>query len=183
MCLFLFLLSLFFAWDCQEGEHDFRNFCKVDPVNVSNFVRKLFRVSLHRQKPDGTAGSLDEECENGEHAENREDDFGSAAANHRSAAAKEREVWFFEVQGQAFLWHQVRCTSLVSQYLVQFFMTIIVILPGVVFHFHVHSLLYCLLLLLQIIICIGAVHDGSTLFSGPKAGASLHRTRPLGLPP
>ncbi len=61
------------------GEHDFRNFCKIDP-SVSNFRRRV--LSVHLQAVPGLCGA----------------DADSAQA-----------VWEFTVSGYAFLWHQVRC--------------------------------------------------------------------------
>jgi tRNA pseudouridine38/39 synthase len=43
------------------GEHDFRNFCKVDLSSTSNFVRKILRVSIEpfeARKEDGSSDSL-----------------------------------------------------------------------------------------------------------------------------
>lgn len=59
------------------GEHDFRHFCKIDIVNVSNFVRTILRTDIIKFR-DG-----------------RDDDIST-------------EVYYFEIEGQAFLWHQVR---------------------------------------------------------------------------
>jgi tRNA pseudouridine38/39 synthase len=66
--------------DLLIGTHDFRNFCKMDAVNVSNFVRKIyyFRVVEADNQPD---------------------------------VAASRQICYFEVCGQAFLWHQVRCMT------------------------------------------------------------------------
>ena len=204
---------------CQEGEHDFRNFCKVDPVNVSNFVRKLFRVSLHRQNSDGTVGSL-EDCEqNGDYDDETKSESGfsaasaaaagSAAAKQRNALAKEREIWFFEVQGQAFLWHQVievkekQAILGLHSYVVAIndFLFLIELCLWTFFYFR--RILFSALkhfvsffsLTLGLVVCVrpvllcftsslsGAVHDGDPLCSGPKVGASFHRDRPPSLPP
>eukprot|EP00002_Diphylleia_rotans_P017375 TRINITY_DN3372_c0_g1_i2.p1 TRINITY_DN3372_c0_g1~~TRINITY_DN3372_c0_g1_i2.p1 ORF type:complete len:447 (-),score=103.21 TRINITY_DN3372_c0_g1_i2:41-1381(-) len=59
------------------GEHDFRNFCKMDYMNVSNFKRRVLSVQIV-------------ECP--EKSTNPED-----------------QMFYFEVSGFAFLWHQVRC--------------------------------------------------------------------------
>ena len=64
------------------GEHDFRNFCKIDP-SVSNFRRSVISASI--QPACGLAGSSSFDAES-PHA-----------------------VWEFEVRGSAFLYHQVRC--------------------------------------------------------------------------
>lgn len=60
---------------------DFRNFCKIDAVNVSNFRRVISSFTLYRQQEEGKGEKIEEE----------------------------REMWYFQIEGQAFLWHQVRC--------------------------------------------------------------------------
>jgi len=60
-----------------EGEHDFRNFCKIDVTNVKNFKRIINRVSI-RPCIDDNISSSD-------------------------------QLLFLEVDGTAFLWHQIRC--------------------------------------------------------------------------
>jgi len=61
------------------GDHDFRNFCKVDAVNVENFRRVMYGVDVR-------------------------------PVDNRSEGVREpRCLWYIEVRGQAFLWHQVRC--------------------------------------------------------------------------
>eukprot|EP00756_Hemistasia_phaeocysticola_P048879 Hpha_TRINITY_DN23291_c0_g1::TRINITY_DN23291_c0_g1_i1::g.30226::m.30226/K01855/PUS3, DEG1; tRNA pseudouridine38/39 synthase len=62
-----------------EGEHDFRNFCKIDVLNVSNFTRRILHASVSQMQGDAAAG----------------DSGGS--------------TWVFTVAGTAFLYHQVRC--------------------------------------------------------------------------
>eukprot|EP01065_Artemidia_motanka_P009161 TRINITY_DN14682_c0_g1_i1.p1 TRINITY_DN14682_c0_g1~~TRINITY_DN14682_c0_g1_i1.p1 ORF type:complete len:465 (+),score=132.12 TRINITY_DN14682_c0_g1_i1:44-1396(+) len=61
------------------GEHDFRNFCKIDVVNVSQFVRKVLHVSVTQALED--------------------------TSDPRSPGS----TWVFTVAGTAFLYHQVRC--------------------------------------------------------------------------
>ena len=38
------------------GEHDFRNFCKVDPV-VTNFVRLITEFNITQLESAGSAGT------------------------------------------------------------------------------------------------------------------------------
>uniref|UniRef100_A0A7S0JCR4 Pseudouridine synthase I TruA alpha/beta domain-containing protein n=1 Tax=Calcidiscus leptoporus TaxID=127549 RepID=A0A7S0JCR4_9EUKA len=61
------------------GEHDFRNFCKIDP-NVSHFKRRIFSFDVH-----------------------------PVAGFPGSDAEGEHRVCEFVVRGSAFLYHQVRC--------------------------------------------------------------------------
>lgn len=65
-----------------EGLHDFRNFCKVDPSKqISNFERRIFHAGIHQVQPaDSSAG----------------------------AESLSPKLYYFEVRGSAFLWHQVR---------------------------------------------------------------------------
>ncbi len=77
-----------------EGEHDFRNFCKVDGgKQISNFSRRIFKADID-EVPDQTT-SLG--FVNGE-------DFlpnGIGSGNPK--------LYTFTLHGSAFLWHQVRC--------------------------------------------------------------------------
>ena len=75
------------------GEHDFRNFCKIDP-SVSNFRRSVLSAAIQPAAAAGTtAATASDACE-------------SRAASRASDADA---VWEFEVRGTAFLYHQVRC--------------------------------------------------------------------------
>ncbi len=62
------------------GEHDYRNFCKIDP-SVSNFTRCIRALEI------GPVGG-----------------FGADTADKSPSG-----VWAFTVCGSAFLYHQVRC--------------------------------------------------------------------------
>ncbi|EME46630.1 hypothetical protein DOTSEDRAFT_22677 [Dothistroma septosporum NZE10] len=65
-----------------EGLHDFRNFCKVDPSKqISNFERRIFHAGVHEV---------------------------NAGVKGESAASTSPKLYYFEVRGSAFLWHQVR---------------------------------------------------------------------------
>ena len=74
------------ALSLLEGEHDFRNFCKMDVEHVYNFVRKIHYAQIYVMQ------------------------------NNREVLVTEgilkeggNETCFFEIHGQAFLWHQIRC--------------------------------------------------------------------------
>ena len=62
------------------GEHDLRNFCKIDPT-VTNFVRQILRFDV---EPCTTFA-------------------GGLPADHPQS------IWAFTISGTAFLYHQVRC--------------------------------------------------------------------------
>lgn len=63
------------------GDHDFRNFCKIDIANVSNFRREVLDANI--LPVTNSLGFVDE-------------DDDSA-------------VYMLQITGVAFLWHQVRC--------------------------------------------------------------------------
>ena len=73
------------------GEHDLRNFCKIDP-NVSNFRRTI--LSFEVAPVGGFAGS----------ASDGGMEEAQAPHHHHPEA-----LWEFTVHGTAFLYHQVRC--------------------------------------------------------------------------
>lgn len=68
------------------GTHDFRNLCKLNVVEVSNYVRKILSADVIS-------------CSSG----NGVDDSGGSSNNLG------RDVYYFQIEGQAFLWHQIRC--------------------------------------------------------------------------
>ena len=72
------------------GEHDFRNFCKMNVVAVSNFKRKIFKFDISKVKRDA--------------------DENTAEAEHADC---ENDMYMFEIEGTAFLWHQVRMMTAV----------------------------------------------------------------------
>ncbi len=57
------------------GEHDFRNFCKMDVEKVYNFKRVIHQAIIVEKEPPASG------------------------------------VCYFQIQGQAFLWHQIRCIA------------------------------------------------------------------------
>ena len=62
------------------GEHDFRNFCKMDVMAVSHFRRRIAHFDVVRAS---------------------------------KGDAPDRDVMYFEIRGNAFLWHQVRAIAAV----------------------------------------------------------------------
>jgi len=65
------------------GDHDFRNFCRADLVNVASFVRTIIEVDIEDHVP--------------------------AIASPQAAAATAMQLLCIRVRGTGFLWHQVRC--------------------------------------------------------------------------
>ncbi|CAM9193141.1 unnamed protein product [Ectocarpus sp. 4 AP-2014] len=74
------------------GSHDFRNLCKIDVANVSNFVRHIKHASVRPVPSPSPSNTSDQE--------------GTARGEEEEEYYR---VCVFEVCGQAFLWHMVRC--------------------------------------------------------------------------
>jgi len=72
------------ALDKLVGRHDFRNFCKIDTEAVSNFARCIKYAEIVVVPSSPTESS------------------SSPSMNHR-------QMCYFEICGQAFLWHMIRC--------------------------------------------------------------------------
>mmetsp|Transcript_14316 Transcript_14316/g.41159 ORF Transcript_14316/g.41159 Transcript_14316/m.41159 type:complete len:492 (-) Transcript_14316:746-2221(-) len=64
------------------GRHDFRNFCKMNVEQVYNFGRVIKSARIVDPESDSSAGG---------------------------AGSSYRDTCHFEIIGQAFLWHQIRC--------------------------------------------------------------------------
>lgn len=65
-----------------KGEHDFRNFCKLDVVANQNFVRTIQNITLEEVHPDGAPLT-----------------FGLFAGDDRL------RLYCITIEGNAFLWH------------------------------------------------------------------------------
>ncbi|KAJ9124088.1 hypothetical protein QFC22_000883 [Naganishia vaughanmartiniae] len=86
------------AADRLLGEHDFRNFCKVDgSKQIENHCRRVHSAVLRRD----VLGETD--IIGGTKPVNQQKELTSENNN-----AGQHEDWVFELIGSAFLWHQVR---------------------------------------------------------------------------
>ncbi|KAI5291462.1 hypothetical protein KEM52_000163, partial [Ascosphaera acerosa] len=93
-----------------EGEHDFRNFCKVDPSKqIKNHVRRIYYADIEKLDPATTPLAYLAQkhfrpggCDGSESASKGGVD---TVAKLSSSAT---DVYTFTVHGSAFLWHQVR---------------------------------------------------------------------------
>ncbi|KAJ4019132.1 pseudouridine synthase deg1 [Fusarium irregulare] len=80
-----------------EGEHDFRNFCKIDPgKQITNFVRTIYETDIEEVRDVSSAlpylsGSQ----------------FAPGEGLPADSTAYPK-VYSFNVRGSAFLWHQIR---------------------------------------------------------------------------
>ncbi|GKT46959.1 putative tRNA-splicing endonuclease subunit tsp-1 [Colletotrichum spaethianum] len=71
------------------GNHDFRNFCKVDgSKQITNFERRMFEAGVEEVRDVGSALPY----------------LGLSAAD----GSKLPKVYSFNIRGTAFLWHQIR---------------------------------------------------------------------------
>lgn len=76
-----------------EGEHDFRNFCKVDPAkNITNYKRRILEATIEEVPDMGSPLPY----------------LNSAAAAVGAQEGVYPRVYCFKVRGTAFLWHQIR---------------------------------------------------------------------------
>lgn len=78
-----------------EGLHDFRNFCKIDASKqITNFERRIFHAGIHAVGPEEEPANL----------------LGHGLVSNGGAGAMQHgpRLYWFEVRGSAFLWHQVR---------------------------------------------------------------------------
>ncbi|KAF4967777.1 hypothetical protein FZEAL_10493 [Fusarium zealandicum] len=80
-----------------EGEHDFRNFCKIDPgKQITNFCRSIYEADIEEVRDVSTALPY----LSGPHY--------APADGLTEAGAAHPKVYAFKVRGSAFLWHQIR---------------------------------------------------------------------------
>ena len=80
-----------------EGLHDFRNLCKIDPSKqITNFERRVFSADIHGVSDDQEPGAF-----------LSRPPFPSQA-DKNVASTTRPQLFYFEVCGSAFLWHQVR---------------------------------------------------------------------------
>ena len=83
-----------------EGLHDFRNFCKIDPSKqITNFQRRIFHAGIHAVGPKEDPANL---------ASQTGQSIERSGGDERGVATHGPQLYWFEVRGSAFLWHQVR---------------------------------------------------------------------------
>ncbi|PHH71309.1 hypothetical protein CDD82_6593 [Ophiocordyceps australis] len=79
-----------------QGEHDFRNFCKLDPAKqITNFSRRIFEADIVQVQDDGSTLAYLQ-------------DAGFAPPGIPVPDATHLRIFYFHVRGSAFLWHQIR---------------------------------------------------------------------------
>ncbi|TFB04384.1 tRNA pseudouridine [Trichoderma ghanense] len=88
-----------------EGEHDFRNLCKVDPAKqITNFKRRMFESDI--VEVEDAASALPYLRAAGFAPEDLEALDSSSSSSERKGVYP--KVYYFHVRGSAFLWHQIR---------------------------------------------------------------------------
>ncbi|KAL3595184.1 pseudouridine synthase deg1 [Fusarium poae] len=85
------------AAKCYEGEHDFRNFCKIDPgKQITNFVRTIYEADIEEVRDVSSALPY------------LSGPQFAPAEGLPTDGANYPKVYCFKVRGSAFLWHQIR---------------------------------------------------------------------------
>lgn len=81
------------------GSHDFRNFCRIDGARqITEYTRELFEVSIEEVKEAGTILPYVATPA-----------FAPEALDPSDKKGPYPKVYSFNVYGNAFLWHQIRC--------------------------------------------------------------------------
>jgi tRNA pseudouridine38/39 synthase len=85
-----------------EGLHDFRNFCKIDASKqITNFQRRIFHAGIHVVGPKEDPANLASQTA-------QTHDVSKQSEEEHGVARYGPQLYWFEVRGSAFLWHQVR---------------------------------------------------------------------------
>ncbi|KAH6966834.1 pseudouridine synthase [Fusarium venenatum] len=80
-----------------EGEHDFRNFCKIDPgKQITNFVRTIYEADIEEVRDVSSALPY------------LSGPQFAPAEGLPTDGVNYPKVYCFKVRGSAFLWHQIR---------------------------------------------------------------------------
>lgn len=74
------------------GEHDFRNFCKLD-VNATHWTRKIISIDIKSFSENTLSSDVDEK----------------ESPNSASKSGLSHTCYVCTIQGSGFLWHQIRC--------------------------------------------------------------------------
>jgi len=98
------------------GNHDFRNLCKMDIANVSNFRRDIYSAQIKRFEPekmDDLEQYMSNNSGNTNSTKTSSGDSGGGMeviSSDISATSDGPDVvYMLEIKGIAFLWHMVRC--------------------------------------------------------------------------
>jgi hypothetical protein len=94
------------------GRHDFRNLCKINAQEVDNFERVVLDCNIITT--NSTHGhvlshhdAIDETWSKGITT----DQLTATCNNDGLSDQNYRQICYFQIKGQAFLWHQIRCIA------------------------------------------------------------------------
>ncbi|KAG5979148.1 hypothetical protein E4U55_005498 [Claviceps digitariae] len=86
-----------------EGDHDFRNFCKIDPAKqITNFRRRIFESDIVQVQDASSALPFLQRKGYSSSSSS------SPSSSSLASAGPYPKVYYFHVRGSAFLWHQIR---------------------------------------------------------------------------
>mmetsp|Transcript_7260 Transcript_7260/g.10350 ORF Transcript_7260/g.10350 Transcript_7260/m.10350 type:complete len:589 (-) Transcript_7260:65-1831(-) len=85
--------------DNMKGRHDFRNMCKMNCEEVDNFERVFIYGKIVT-----TAKRSDEKAAYADYTP-------CSTSSEPDGSDTYRQICYFEIKGQAFLWHQIRCIA------------------------------------------------------------------------
>ena len=71
-----------------KGTHDFRNFCKLNVLSTTNYVREIMDAYIEKDPNQN---------------------FDIFEKNNSNKIKNPFELYYLVVRGNAFLWHQIRC--------------------------------------------------------------------------
>ena len=93
----------------MKGRHDFRNLCKMNCEEVDNFERIVNYAKIVTSTTcTFTSGSSDN---NSSYEDYKPTDEPASVSSAEDSIDLNRQICYFEIQGQAFLWHQIRCIA------------------------------------------------------------------------
>jgi len=112
--------DMYRAAKLMEGDHDFRNFCKMNCEQVYNFRRKMHQLRIVRsdgvehvpkeeEEEEGGGGGDDSKMTEEQDGDTENVIAASTNNNDSSSNNPRRQLYHVEIVGQAFLWHQIRC--------------------------------------------------------------------------
>jgi tRNA pseudouridine38/39 synthase len=90
------------------GEHDFRNLCKIDAVNVFNFKRVVLSIDI---SPFSSFSSSTCFSSSASASSTSSGSLPPPSSSSSSSSTSQSQVEVYEITicGYAFLWHQIRC--------------------------------------------------------------------------
>ncbi|GAB5033810.1 trna pseudouridine(38 39) synthase [Nannochloropsis oceanica] len=102
------------------GQHDFRNFCKMDVTTVQSFVRLVKEAEIlevgewkwvidSKGKPLSSSSSSVSKGRSPSSSRSSSNPTASSSSSSSPPPSSHNKLCCLQIQGQAFLWHMVRC--------------------------------------------------------------------------